>query len=336
MLAEAIEVYRSPTRAPCAERAFVLTAVGVPHEMAQSPDGFSLWVDPAAPGRGPQPAVALPTREPPAAARPRPGRAPALWLRMGGQCGIRPAVLVAVAVAISAGDWGAWMPSPPANSTPGWCDRASGGGPGTALTLHLDSADIPPPTSARGPGSAIWPAGCSGPGTAWALVVFGAGLANGIEALLAPADHTAVGASTAVFTASACWPRIRGASATWSRCDRRSATAHCSPASSCWAGWAPPAPTRMSWRTCWASPSAASRRRGSRPTRAAPVAAAASVGGRRACAGHGGNRLGLRVADQLDVPAGAHRRGAAPPGHLDRAFPVPRLRCQFLVGEQRR
>jgi rhomboid protease GluP len=32
-------------------------------------------------------------------------------------------------------------------------------------------------------------------------VVLGAGTANGIEALLAPADHTSVGASTAVFTA---------------------------------------------------------------------------------------------------------------------------------------
>ncbi len=44
MLAEAVEIYRSPTRRTCAEQAFVLTAVGVPHEMSLSAEGFSLWV----------------------------------------------------------------------------------------------------------------------------------------------------------------------------------------------------------------------------------------------------------------------------------------------------
>ena len=47
MFAEAIEVYRSPDRAHCEERAFVLTAVGVPYEMLESPQGFSLWVEPS-------------------------------------------------------------------------------------------------------------------------------------------------------------------------------------------------------------------------------------------------------------------------------------------------
>jgi membrane associated rhomboid family serine protease len=40
-----------------------------------------------------------------------------------------------------------------------------------------------------------------GTGTAWFLVVMGAGLANWIEAYFGPAMHRSVGASTAVFTA---------------------------------------------------------------------------------------------------------------------------------------
>ncbi len=47
MLADAIEIYRSPTRKLCEERAFVLMAVGIPYEVAQSVEGFSLWVEPA-------------------------------------------------------------------------------------------------------------------------------------------------------------------------------------------------------------------------------------------------------------------------------------------------
>src|SRR5262249_29176043 len=40
-----------------------------------------------------------------------------------------------------------------------------------------------------------------GVGNAWFLTVLGAGVANGIEAILGPSSHRAVGASTAVFTA---------------------------------------------------------------------------------------------------------------------------------------
>src|SRR5262249_15681565 len=40
-----------------------------------------------------------------------------------------------------------------------------------------------------------------GVGTAWLLTVTGAALANLLEALLGPAEHRAVGASTAVFAA---------------------------------------------------------------------------------------------------------------------------------------
>jgi rhomboid protease GluP len=70
----------------------------------------------------------------------------------------------------------------------------------TALTLHLDAAHI----------AANLAAGCwfgylasrqLGSGIAWLLTVIGAAAANLVEGLLGPPSHSAVGASTAVFTA---------------------------------------------------------------------------------------------------------------------------------------
>jgi membrane associated rhomboid family serine protease len=70
----------------------------------------------------------------------------------------------------------------------------------TALTLHLDGAHL-----AANALSGIWfgylASRLMGVGSAWLLVVLGAGAANWIEALFAPAYHRSIGASTAVFTA---------------------------------------------------------------------------------------------------------------------------------------
>ena len=69
----------------------------------------------------------------------------------------------------------------------------------TALTLHVDAAHL-----ATNLGAGVWFGYLAGrqigSGTAWLLGVLGAGLANLLEALLGPASHRAVGASTAVFT----------------------------------------------------------------------------------------------------------------------------------------
>jgi membrane associated rhomboid family serine protease len=70
----------------------------------------------------------------------------------------------------------------------------------TALTLHLDG-----PHLAANLGAGVWfgylAARQLGVGTAWFLTVTGAALANLIEGLTGPPEHSAVGASTAVFTA---------------------------------------------------------------------------------------------------------------------------------------
>jgi len=69
----------------------------------------------------------------------------------------------------------------------------------TALTLHLDAAHLAANLTAG-----VWFGYLAGrqlgSGTAWLLGVTGAGLANLLEALLAPPEHRSVGASTAVFS----------------------------------------------------------------------------------------------------------------------------------------
>jgi rhomboid protease GluP len=70
----------------------------------------------------------------------------------------------------------------------------------TALTLHLDLAHL-----ITNLGAGVWfgylCGRLLGVGTAWLLIVAGAGIANLLEALLSPPSYASAGASTAVFTA---------------------------------------------------------------------------------------------------------------------------------------
>ncbi len=70
----------------------------------------------------------------------------------------------------------------------------------TALTLHVNADHL-----VANLGGGIWfgylAARQLGSGTAWFLIVTGAAIANLLEAMLGPASHESVGASTAVFTA---------------------------------------------------------------------------------------------------------------------------------------
>lgn len=198
MFAEAIEVYRSPSRAPCEERAFVLTAVGVPYEMVESPQGFSLWVEPAnAATAGDHLLHYQQERRRPL--RAAPVVAPPLyqWAWVGSALYVL--VLLGVSIGISLG-LGRLDAFPAGELNAGLVRQGQWWRAWTALTLHLDAAHV-----SANIGAGAWfgylAGRLLGPGTAWALVVLGAGAANLIEALLAAADHTSVGASTAVFTA---------------------------------------------------------------------------------------------------------------------------------------
>jgi membrane associated rhomboid family serine protease len=70
----------------------------------------------------------------------------------------------------------------------------------TALTLHVDGAHL-----AANLGAGVWFGYLAGRqmgvGTAWFLILTGGAAANLFEAFFGPAEHSAVGASTADFTA---------------------------------------------------------------------------------------------------------------------------------------
>ena len=198
MLAEAIEVYRSPTRRDCAERAFVLTAVGVPCEMSQTPAGFLLWVEAAQleQARSQLLQYQQESRRPPPALP-----APAPLLYEGAWVGsvLYALVLLGVAAALSMG-LGRLDAFAAGELDAGLVRQGQWWRAWTALTLHLDFAHISA-NLAAGAWFGYLAGRLLGPGTAWALVVVGAGGANLVESMLAAADHRSVGASTAVFTA---------------------------------------------------------------------------------------------------------------------------------------
>ncbi len=140
MLAEAIEIYRSPIRANCAERAFVLTAIGIEHEMSQSPEGFSLWVDPAnaQAAHGHLLHYQQESFRPPP---PAPATPPPLYRRAWIGSVTYVLVLLGVAIAISRG-WGRLDAFDAGELDAGLVRQGQWWRAWTALTLHLDPAHI--------------------------------------------------------------------------------------------------------------------------------------------------------------------------------------------------
>jgi rhomboid protease GluP len=198
MLAVGLEVFSSPTRRECEERAFVLTAVGLPHSLVQSPEGFVLVVAPEYldQARAHLLLYQQERRRPP---RPAPVAPVPLYPYAWAGSLIYALVLLGVAGAIGFG-WGRLDAFEAGSLNAGLVQQGQWWRAWTALTLHLDAAHI-----AANLGAGAWfgylAGRLLGPGTAWALVVLGAGAANWVESLLAAADHRSVGASTAVFTA---------------------------------------------------------------------------------------------------------------------------------------
>ena len=191
-----IEVYRSLRRSDCLERAFVLDAVGINSETLLEPPFHLLAVDPLDAARARE-QLSLYERErrAPAPPPPRPSLHPNAWIG----CLLYAAVLIVVGLAVSNGLWrldafeAGTLDAGRVQAGQWW--RAW-----TALTLHLDGEHL-----AANLLVGIWfgylAGRLQGPGHAWFLVVTGAAASNLLEALLAPASHRAVGASTAVFTA---------------------------------------------------------------------------------------------------------------------------------------
>jgi rhomboid protease GluP len=191
-----VEVFRSLRRRTCDERALVLMAVGIESDVTFAGRGFILWVNEA---DAPRAAAHLRQYElenhPAPPPLPPPRVYPYAWAGAFGYV----LCLMAVAYAISAG-----LVRLDAFDTADLHAGAVRGGQlwraWTALTLHVDGAHL-----AANLGAGVWFGYLAGRqmgvGTAWLLTVTGAALANLFEAFTGPADHRAVGASTAVFTA---------------------------------------------------------------------------------------------------------------------------------------
>lgn len=191
-----VTVFRSRRRRACEERQLVLLAVGVVAELVPGESEFLLQVDA-------QDAVYaarhLAQYESENRAPPPPPPPPYLHPHAWVGCVLYVVTLVGVAYAVGNGlvrldafDLGALD-----------CARVQAGEwwrAWTALTLHLDG-----PHLAANLGAGVWfgylAARQTGVGTAWFLTVTGAALANLAEGLSGPPEHSAVGASTAVFTA---------------------------------------------------------------------------------------------------------------------------------------
>lgn len=216
MSAAALEVYRSQRRRDCEERAFVLRAVGIGGEVVDLDGQFLLYVSEADAGSALTHLRQYEAENRPPPPPPPPRRYPHAWLGCAGYA----AWLLGVAYALSnglvrldafrRGDlYGARVLS-------GQWWRAW-----TSLTLHLSG-----PHLAGNLAAGVWFGFLAGQefgvGTAWLLIVVGAGLANLLECLLGPPGYRSAGASTAVFTAlgmmaAHTWRLRRGLPQLWLR-----------------------------------------------------------------------------------------------------------------------
>lgn len=190
-----VEVFRSPSRRDCEDRAFMLGAVGIASVMAVQDEKYRLEV---AAAEAPLALAHLRQYEVenrPPEPLPRSPEHPKAWVG----CAVYAAWLLGVAYIISSGLVGldgfrvGELYAARVQSGQWW--RAW-----TALTLHLSGPHLTANLAAG-----VWFGYLAGrqfgTGVAWLLIVIGAGLANLAEALAGPPWHRSVGASTAVFTA---------------------------------------------------------------------------------------------------------------------------------------
>jgi membrane associated rhomboid family serine protease len=191
-----VTVFRSRRRRACEERLLVLLAVGVAAELVPGEGEFLVQVDAQDAAYA---ARHLAQYESENRAPPPPPPPPRLYSYAWIGCVAYVATLLGVAYVVGNGlvrldafDLGTLD-----------CARVQAGEwwrAWTALTLHLDG-----PHLAANLGAGVWfgylAARQLGGGTAWFLIVTGAALANLAEGLTGPPEHSAVGASTAVFTA---------------------------------------------------------------------------------------------------------------------------------------
>jgi membrane associated rhomboid family serine protease len=189
-----VEVYRSDRRADCDERSLVLAAVGVASELVWLGDSFALLV--------PEESIITAAthlkdyEEESSSREPEPipiSVHPDAWLGSAGYA----VVLVSVSHCAAAGLLGIdWFSS--GELVSGLVRRGELWRLVTALTLHADPSHL---LTNIGFGVLFgFLAGqLLGPGIAWASILAAGAVGNLFDALLMPATHRVIGASTAVF-----------------------------------------------------------------------------------------------------------------------------------------
>ena len=191
-----VTVFRSGRRRACEERQLVLLAVGVVAELVPGEGEFLLQVDARDAASASRHLAQYESEN-----RPPPARPPAPYLHPHAWVGCVFYVVTLVGVAAVVGNGLVRLDAFDLGTLD--CARVQAGQwwrAWTALTLHLDG-----PHLAANLGAGVWfgylAARQIGGGNAWFLTVTGAALANLIEGLTGPPEHSAVGASTAVFSA---------------------------------------------------------------------------------------------------------------------------------------
>ncbi len=192
---DALPLSAAVPQAASAEWALVLDAAGIRYEARAEPGGVSLWVAPEDHAR----AIVELTQyfhERRAPARPRewPRHRHASWAVIGYALALL-AVAIAALSDLGMHDWyGRGV------LDPGFLARGEWWRAITALTLHTGTLHL---ASNLVFGAVfVYAAGqMLGAGLALLLILAGAGLANTADALVHPAGHVMLGASTAVFTA---------------------------------------------------------------------------------------------------------------------------------------
>jgi rhomboid protease GluP len=189
------EVFRSPARGPCEERALTLLALGIQSAILPGDNAFRLCVEPADVGRA--------TREVErfrAENRPRPAPAPAR-LHGGAVLGAAAFVLVLFVAAVASTrsalrlNWYDAGVLDGVRLRDGQWWRAV-----TALMLHADLAHLAA-NAGFGALFGTFVARVHGAGVGWLLILVAAALANLVNGAWMPVGQASLGASTAVFAA---------------------------------------------------------------------------------------------------------------------------------------
>ncbi len=188
------EIFRSPSKKPCAERALVLHALGIQHQVVRSTEGFALVV-PASVGERAARELALYSREnvgwPP----------PRLDAPMHSN-GVRGALVYAITIVAfyPIGRWGLlgrdWWSA--GRLEAGTVLDGEWWRTITALTLH-GSVEHLLGNLMFGGALALLASHTLGTGLTWMGMLLAGALGNFVNALVQSPHHTAIGASTAVF-----------------------------------------------------------------------------------------------------------------------------------------